>query len=198
MFATRNSLPTLAVVATLVAAGSTAAQAGGRFFPFPLCHGLGGFAGSSKAPASHKAANAKASDDDEPTPKRAQNRRPEPPAMVVQRPRRAAEPLVAVAPRPRPPAEPPTTVAPGAVTPAVAATNPCLTKEYLDTGAVMFRDVCTNEWAINSTDVKKSSAGRACLTKSADQSGIVMFKDTCTNEWAMNTSGQQSQPPQTR
>jgi hypothetical protein len=25
----------------------------------------------------------------------------------------------------------------------------CLTKEYLPTGAVLFRDVCTNEWAQN-------------------------------------------------
>src|SRR5262249_46292694 len=122
MFATRNSLPTLAVVATLVAAGSTAAQAGGRFFPFPLCHGLGGFAGSSKAPASHKAGNAKAGHEDHPTPKRAQNPPPGPPPLVRQPPPRAGGPPVAGAPPPRPPAEPPTTVAPGAVTPAVAAT----------------------------------------------------------------------------
>jgi len=87
-----------------------------------------------------------------------------------------------------------------AFTPAATATTTCLRKEYLDTGAVLFRDVCTNEWAINSTDVnnKMSSIGRTCLTKSADPGGIVMFKDTCTNEWAMNTSEQQSQALQAR
>jgi hypothetical protein len=31
-------------------------------------------------------------------------------------------------------------------TPATAATTTCLTKEYLDTGAVLFKDVCTQEW----------------------------------------------------
>src|SRR5207302_364386 len=31
--------------------------------------------------------------------------------------------------------------------------NSCLAKQYLDTGAVMFKDTCTNEWAINSTTV---------------------------------------------
>ncbi len=188
MLTTRNSLPTLAVVATLVAAATTAAQAGGRSFPFPLCHGgFGRLAGIAKPPIPtsipHKVAS-----DDEPVAKRAQRHRP------------AAEPPATVAQRPRPAAEPPTTVATGAAfTPAAAATTTCLTKEYLDTGAVLFRDVCTNEWAINSTNVNKTSAtGRTCLTKNADQGGIVMFKDTCTNEWAMNTSEQQSQSPQTR
>jgi hypothetical protein len=27
------------------------------------------------------------------------------------------------------------------------ATNPCLTKDYLDNGNVIFRDTCTGEWA---------------------------------------------------
>jgi hypothetical protein len=200
MLTTRNSLPTFAVVASLVAAGTTAAQAGGRFFPFPLCHGLGSI---GKPSGSHKVASPRAADDDEPASKRAQKSRPapEPAAVVVQRLRRAAEPPVTVAQRPRPAAEPPAIAATNvAFSPAATATTTCLRKEYLDTGAVMFRDVCTNEWAINSTDVnnKMSSIGRACLTKSADPGGIVMFKDTCTNEWAMNTSEQQFQAPQTR
>jgi hypothetical protein len=49
-------------------------------------------------------------------------------------------------------------------TPSIAATTTCLTKEYLDTGA---QDVCTQEWAMNSTTVsnKLSAVGRSCLTK---------------------------------
>ena len=34
-------------------------------------------------------------------------------------------------------------------TPVRTPRRVCLTKEYLPTGAVMFRDVCTNEWAQN-------------------------------------------------
>jgi len=30
-----------------------------------------------------------------------------------------------------------------------AAVRTCLTKEYLPTGQVLFKDVCTNEWAMN-------------------------------------------------
>ncbi len=57
-----------------------------------------------------------------------------------------------------------------------------------------FRDICTNEWAINSTHVEKkaSSFAPSCLTKDSNQSGMVIFKDTCTNEWAMNTVDQQT------
>ena len=80
------------------------------------------------------------------------------------------------------------TVAPVS-TPATAATATCLTKEYLDTGAVLFKDVCTQEWAMNSTNVsnKLSAVGRSCLTKDNAQDGVIMFKDVCTQEWAMNT-----------
>jgi hypothetical protein len=35
------------------------------------------------------------------------------------------------------------------------ATRACLTKEYLPTGQVMFRDVCTNEWAMNPPPVEQ-------------------------------------------
>jgi hypothetical protein len=73
--------------------------------------------------------------------------------------------------------------------PATAATTTCLTKEYLDTGAVLFKDVCTQEWAMNSTNVSNrlSAVGRSCLTKDNAQDGIIVFKDVCTQEWAMNT-----------
>ncbi|MGZ3320837.1 MAG: hypothetical protein ACXU9C_07605, partial [Xanthobacteraceae bacterium] len=80
------------------------------------------------------------------------------------------------------------TVAPVSA-PATAATATCLTKEYLDTGAVLFKDVCTQEWAMNSTNVsnKLSAVGRSCLTKDNSQDGVIVFKDVCTQEWAMNT-----------
>ncbi len=67
----------------------------------------------------------------------------------------------------------------------------CLSKQYLETGAVMFKDGCTNEWAINSTTAAgqaASTTGGACLTKENHPNGVVMFRDTCTNEWAMNTA----------
>ena len=43
----------------------------------------------------------------------------------------------------------------------------CLVKEYLDTGVVQFRDVCTREWATNSidSDAQASKIRTACLTK---------------------------------
>jgi hypothetical protein len=68
----------------------------------------------------------------------------------------------------------------------------CVVKEYLDTGVVRFRDVCTKEWAINSIDneAKSSKIRSACLTKQNNQNGVVMFKDVCTGEWAMNTARQ--------
>ena len=92
---------------------------------------------------------------------------------------------------------------------AAGAANPttdmrattCLTKQYLETGAVMFKDTCTKEWAINSTTATgqaASSAGRACLTKENHPDGVVMFRDTCTNEWAMNTAERETVLPQTR
>ena len=79
------------------------------------------------------------------------------------------------------------------------ATPSCLTKEYLETGVVLFRDVCTKEWAVNSTSVSSqvaSAAGRLCLTKQYLRTDVVLFQDTCTNEWAMNPPVQQAQAPQ--
>jgi hypothetical protein len=91
----------------------------------------------------------------------------------------------------------PITVGSGAASapgPAAAATDKCLRKEYLETGAVRFRDTCNDEWAINSSKVKTklAVAGGACLTKETNSSGVVTFRDACTNEWAMNTVEQMS------
>ena len=85
-------------------------------------------------------------------------------------------------------------------TPTTVAAANCLTKEYIDSGAVMFRDTCTKEWAINSTDVDKkvASAATTCLTKDRNQTGVVTFRDSCTREWAMNTRDQLAQAPQAR
>ena len=51
----------------------------------------------------------------------------------------------------------------------------------------MFKDVCTKEWAINSTSVAGQRAGGKCLTKVTHPDGVVMFRDVCSDEWAMNT-----------
>jgi hypothetical protein len=137
--------------------------------------------------------------------------------VVVRRPPPAAsKPVVVAAPRKPAPAEP-TKVASTASTAAAAAevaqaagtananaartATPCLTKQYLETGAVMFKDACTNEWAINSTTAtgqKASSVGGNCLTKENHPDGVVMFKDTCTKEWAMNTAERLAEAPPTR
>ena len=88
-----------------------------------------------------------------------------------------------------------------AVSPVVTAPAPsCLTKEYLQAGTVLFKDVCTNQFAMNSTTLPSqvvTAATRACLTKENLQAGTVLFKDICTNEWAMNPPDQQAQVPQT-
>jgi hypothetical protein len=83
----------------------------------------------------------------------------------------------------------------------VAARVPsCLVKQYLDTGAVMFKDTCSNEWAINSTtaNAQPGTSTSRCLTKESQPDGVVMFRDTCTNEWAMNTSSQIAETRATR
>ena len=80
---------------------------------------------------------------------------------------------------------------PVASTPRAPAT--CLTKEYLQTGVVLFKDVCTPEWAMNSTTVTRpvtSATARDCLTKENLANGV-LFRDVCTNEWAMNSPDQQ-------
>jgi len=81
-----------------------------------------------------------------------------------------------------------------------AAPAPCLTKEYLQTGVVLFKDVCTKEWAVNSTTIDRpvtAATARACLTKESPADGVVLFKDVCSNEWAMNPP-EQAEAPQAR
>jgi hypothetical protein len=85
---------------------------------------------------------------------------------------------------------------PAASAPAEPEVSACLTKEYLETGAVMFNDTCTKEWAINSTHVSKRGApgtSRTCLSKDVHGNGVVVFKDNCTKEWGMNTGGQSAE-----
>jgi hypothetical protein len=51
----------------------------------------------------------------------------------------------------------------------------------------MFRDECSQEWAINTTSVSVQAAAKpACLAKEKPQNDVVLFRDLCTNEWAMN------------
>ncbi len=124
-----------------------------------------------------------------------------------------SKPVIVAAPRKPVSAEPPkvasTAAAAAEVAQAAGTANanaartatPCLTKQYLETGAVMFKDACTNEWAINSTTAsgqKASSVGGNCLTKENHPDGVVMFKDTCTKEWAMNTAERLAEAPPTR
>jgi hypothetical protein len=79
---------------------------------------------------------------------------------------------------------------------ATATAPSCLTKKYLATGAVLFKDTCTEQWAINSTTVARHKpGGRACLSKEISDDGIVMFRDTCTSEWAMSSSQNPADPP---
>ena len=77
---------------------------------------------------------------------------------------------------------------------SLAAPN-CLTKDYLQTGVVMFRDLCSHEWAINNSSITKPApAGSACLSKENPQDGVVLFKDNCTSEWAINPQPADNQP----
>ena len=78
--------------------------------------------------------------------------------------------------------------------PVTLADDACLNKQHLATGAVLFKDVCTKEWAINSTSVVGQRVNRKCLRKSRHPDGVVMFKDICTDEWAMNTAERAQQP----
>ena len=186
MLTNRTSALTLAAIATLVLAASTDADAS------PFCH-RGGFASFSRAyipvvpqqrivsarPKIEKVAKAANKYRPEPLVSKVVRAQPKDIEMAVAKPANSYQPaqLAGAA-----------TVAPIS-TPATAATTTCLTKEYLDTGAVLFKDVCTQEWAMNSTSVsnKLSAVGRSCLIKDNAQDGVIMFKDVCTQEWAMNT-----------
>ncbi len=187
MLTNRTSALTLAAIATLVLAASTDADAS------PFCH-RGGFASFSRAyipvvpqqrivsvrpKIEEKVAKAANKYRPEPVVSKVVRAQPKDIEMAVAKPANSYQPaqLAGAA-----------TVAPIS-TPATAATTTCLTKEYLDTGAVLFKDVCTQEWAMNSTSVsnKLSAVGRSCLIKDSAQDGVIMFKDVCTQEWAMNT-----------
>ena len=94
------------------------------------------------------------------------------------------------------PANPIVVSSPTVAMTAVPDSSACLTKQYLATGAVLFKDACTKEWAINSTTVARHRpVAYNCLTKNRD-TGVVMFRDTCTSEWAMNILERQAEPPQ--
>jgi hypothetical protein len=80
------------------------------------------------------------------------------------------------------------------VRPRVASAQPpgCLSKDYLS-GVVLFKDLCTKEWAMiptNITPQTASASNAACLSKEYLQAGVVLFKDACTNEMAMNPPAQ--------
>ena len=182
MFTHRASVLALAAIATLALAASTDAEAS------PFCH-RGGFAGFSRASAAPQQRIASA----KPRFEAARTAKRYVPEAVVTKTARAHPKDVETPAKAANSYQPAqlagaATVAPVS-TPATAATTTCLTKEYLDTGAVLFKDVCTQEWAMNSTNVSNrlSAVGRSCLTKDNAQDGIIVFKDVCTQEWAMNT-----------
>jgi hypothetical protein len=187
MLTSRTSALTLATIATLALAASTDADAS------PFCH-RGGFASFSRAyiPVVPQQRIVSVRPKIEAKVAKAANKyRPEPVvSKVVRAQPKDVETAVAKPANSYQPAQlaGAATVAPIS-TPATAATATCLTKEYLDTGAVLFKDVCTQEWAMNSTNVsnKLSAVGRSCLIKDNAQDGVIMFKDVCTQEWAMNT-----------
>ena len=187
MLTNRTSALTLAAIATLVLAASTNADAS-PFFD------RGGFASFSRAyipVVPQQRIVSVRPKIEEKVAKAANKYRPEPVvSKVVRAQPKDIETAVAKPANSYQPAQlaGAATVAPIS-TPATAATTTCLTKEYLDTGAVLFKDVCTQEWAMNSTSVsnKLSAVGRSCLIKDNAQDGVIMFKDVCTQEWAMNT-----------
>ena len=75
--------------------------------------------------------------------------------------------------------------------PVAVAPASCLTKEYLADGPVVFKDVCTKEWAMG-TAAPTHAIVTACLRKEYVDGEKVLFKDVCTKEWAMNPPAQQS------
>jgi hypothetical protein len=203
MSTTRSSLfASIAVAAlTVTGIGLTASEAAASPFCHRLFGGGGGFSSpryASVAPsyrqrvAAHKPVHA-------PPPKTVVAAAPPKPVVVASAPVKAALRKPLATPEPVAGTVGAANVTQDAGTLA-AHVNTCLVKQYLDTGAVMFKDTCSNEWAINSTPANAppgTSASR-CLTKENHPDGVVMFRDTCTNEWAMNTSSQIAEAPATR
>lgn len=77
----------------------------------------------------------------------------------------------------------------------------CLTKEYLESGLVLFRDVCSKEWAMNNTTESRplnDARARACLTKDSLAGGTLLFRDNCSGEWAKNPPDRQAEAPASR
>jgi hypothetical protein len=192
MFTKRTALLTFAVVAAVAMAASTAAEAfslcqGGRgkfaraFSPVPQYRSAGKIAKRPTAPARYAKATV-------PAVRPASAAKP---TFVANAPASVGNAGAAPATSAAIPAK---STAESTSAPAAAATDTCLIKEYLETGAVRFRDTCTNEWAINSTKVtsKTATVGGTCLAKETNSNGVVLFKDLCTNEWAMNTLEQMS------
>jgi hypothetical protein len=193
MFMKRTSLLTFAGAAALAMAASTAAEAfcpGGHgsfaraFSPVPQHRPAVKIAKKPTAPVRYSKATAPAASPVRPASVTK-------PTVVAKAPASVRIPNAATATSAAIPAK---SAAESTSAPAAAATDTCLIKEYLATGAVKFRDTCSNEWAINSTKVtsKVATVGGACLTKETNSNGVVLFKDSCTNEWAMNTLEQMS------
>ena len=209
---TRGSLLTLLAVASLVAA-STAAEAragsgggsgSGKSVSFSRLSPGNSARSSISVPTQHKPIVATGKHDE--SHHKWKHRPIYSPSVVVVSPLPAGAPVgptnvtvARTAPARIEPVKPSSVASQAELTAPADAAATCLTKEYLETGAVMFRDVCTKEWAINSTDVAKkvAPAPQACLTKDSNtDSGVVTFRDTCTKEWAMNTRDQLAQNPQ--
>ena len=60
----------------------------------------------------------------------------------------------------------------------------------------MFRDVCTKEWAINTTTEARpvnAATARTCLLKENLAGSAVLFRDLCSGEWAKNPRDQQAE-----
>src|SRR5262245_19989388 len=200
MLVNRTSLLTLAAVTTL-AMVATGAEAG-----FLCNRGGGGFARAAYNPVraytpvvpQQRVVKVAKPKYDEPSSKSASHKRP-PSAESVKSASvagaasaPAAGASLASATKPASASSEAKPAAANTTVSTATATKTCLSKEYLDSGAVRFNDTCTKEWAINSTNVetKTSKVDNTCLTKENSQNGVVMFKDTCTGEWAMNTSDQ--------
>ena len=150
MLTSRASALTLATIATLALAASTDADAS------PFCH-RGGFASFSRAyipVVPQQRIVSVRPKIEEKVAKAANKYRPEPVvSKVVRAQPKDVETAVAKPANSYQPAQ----LAGAAIvapisTPATAATATCLTKEYLDTGAVLFKDVCTQEWAMNTVE----------------------------------------------
>jgi hypothetical protein len=98
--------------------------------------------------------------------------------------------------RPQPRYVYPTSYAPRptyAYAPAPAAQSPaasCLSKEYLNNGPVLFKDTCTQEWAMGEASPARG-LNVGCLRKEYLDGGVVKFSDICTKEWATNAPAEQ-------